>query len=239
MKTIVVDIETIADRDAMRRCGYEEAEDRFAPWPLHRLACVSLLTVTGRRDANLDFSLESHSLRTLSERGVVASVERDLSSADRILTYNGRAFDFPVLHARAISHDEYAPTLARLVHHCRPGLHRDLHAEVKGADGGISLSHLCAAFAIPAKCGGTGSRVAELAAEERWLDIEHYCESDVVATWLAAQMWESAESPGFGRARWNELANWLNAGHFTNPCLSLFAAGPPLAGAGREGARGV
>jgi hypothetical protein len=101
----------------------------------------------------------------------------------------------------------------------------DLHDDIKGFAGGIKLAHFCAAFSIPAKIGGDGSDVAELAAAGRWIDIEHYCESDVVATWLAAQMWQSSESPGFGRERWSALGDWLTSST-NNPRLAAFCRVP-------------
>ena len=230
MKTVVLDVETIADRSAMERCGYEEDEGVFSPWPLHQLACASVLSVRSAAYTDIAFDLRSFSRRSMGERGIVASVERAIEGADQILTFNGKAFDIPVLLARAIVAEEFVPTLARLGHRCRPGIHRDLHEELKGSGGSIKLVHLCAAFAIPAKVGGAGDHVAKLARGGRWLDIEHYCETDVVATWLAAQMWESSECPGFGRERWEALARWLEAMPPGNPRLREYLD-VPLQGA--------
>ncbi|MXP41882.1 hypothetical protein GRI75_09535 [Altererythrobacter soli] len=226
MRTVVLDVETIADSAAMERCGYQEEPGVFAPWPLHRLACASTLTID-RVDLNdLAFNLHSYSLLQMTERGIIASVERAVEQADQVLTYNGRAFDIPVLLARAAIAEEYVPTLARLGHQCRPGLHQDLHQQIKGSGAGIKLAHLCAAFSIPAKSGGAGNSVASLAAEGRWRDIEHYCETDVVATWLAAQMWDSCEHPGFGRGRWELLSRWLTPHTRDNPSLAAFCELP-------------
>lgn len=227
MKTVVLDVETIADRCAMERCGYQEEQGVFAPWPLHQLACASTLTVQSVGRDRLKFDLASFSRRQMSERGIVASVERAIEDADQVITYNGRAFDIPVLLARAVVANEFVPTLARLGHRCRPGLHYDLHNQIKDVAGGVKLAHLCAAFSIPAKVGGEGAGVADLAAQGRWQDIEHYCETDVVATWLAAQMWESSEDPGLGRERWNVLARWLARRSEGNPQLLPFCKVSP------------
>lgn len=227
MKTVVVDIETIADREAMARCGYREEEGVFAPWPLHRIACASTFAVSRAADDDLAFDLRSFSLEGLSEREVVAKVEHALAKADQVVTFNGKGFDIPVLLARAVLADEDVPTLARLGNRCRPGLHFDLHEQVRGMGPGIKLTHLCAAFSIPAKIGGDGENVASLAAQERWREIADYCETDVVATWLAAQMWDSAERPGFGRERWQQLAGWLRSKPLCNPRLAAFCDVPP------------
>ncbi len=227
MKTAVLDIETIADRRAMERCGYREEDGVFAPWPLHQIACASVLTVCRVGLDDLAFDLHSFSRGQMHERGIVASVEWAVEDANQIITYNGRAFDIPVLLSRAILTDEDVPTLARLGGRSRPGLHYDLHEQIKGAGGGIKLAHLCAAFSIPAKTGGAGESVARLAAGERWLEIEHYCQTDVLATWLAAQMWDSAENPGFGRGRWKLLSHWLASRPPDNPRLAAFCELPP------------
>ena len=226
MRTVVLDIETVADHDAMERCGYHEDPEIFAPWPLHRLACASTLTVARTGMSGLAFDLRSYSVGKMTERDIVANVERAIENADQVLTYNGGAFDIPVLLIRGILTGEYVPTLSRLGSRCRPGLHLDLHEQIKGAGGGIKLAHLCAAFSIPAKIGGGGDSVAGFAADGRWVDIEHYCESDVVATWLAAQMWDSAENPGHGRERWQLLAGWLRSQPANNPTLAAFCEVP-------------
>lgn len=222
MKTVVLDVETIANPSAMSRCSYEQEAGIFAPWPLHQLACASVLTVRSSGTNNLEFDLRSFSRDMMGERGIVSSVERAVEDADQVLTYNGKAFDIPVLLARAIVTEELVPTLARLGHRCRPGLHRDLHEEVKGSGVGISLVHLCAAFSIPAKVQGAGDCVTKLACHNRWQDLAHYCETDVVATWLAAQMWVSSESPGLGRERWKALARWLGSRPQGNPRLKAY-----------------
>lgn len=223
MKTVVIDIETVADTQAMERCGYHHDSAVFAPWPLHRLVCASAFTIERVDFDSLRFDLRSFSLREMSEAGIAASVERAIETANQVLTYNGRSFDIPVLVTQAIKAEVPIPTLARLGNHCRPGLHEDVHDWVKSTGGGVKLSHLCAAFSIPAKLGPADSTVAEFAAMGRWLQIEHYCQTDVVATWLAAQMWQSRDDCGFGNRRWEQLAKWLKSEPQTNPLLEVFS----------------
>jgi hypothetical protein len=64
--------------------------------------------------------------------------------------------------------------------------------------------------------------VAELADAGDWLAIEHYCEADVIATWLLAAMWDSRDLPGHGAARWLELSRWLKRSGIGNPRLADF-----------------
>lgn len=222
MKTVVLDIETVTDSAAMARAGYIKEEEEFPPFPLHELACTSVLVVETRRYDEPDFKLLSFSRGEMGERGIVASVERAVEDAQQIITYNGQAFDLPVLVTRAILTGEEIPTLARLNDRCRPGLHYDLHQQIKGVGAGIKLAHLCAAFGIPAKIGGSGENVAGLAAAGDWTAIEHYCETDVIATWLAAQMWQSRDLAGHGLQQWALLDRWLAHHPTANPELAAF-----------------
>lgn len=222
MKTVVLDIETIADTAAMARAGYVPDDGEFAPWPLHELACASVLIVQKVGLNEPTFDLRSFSRGEMSERAIVANVERTIEDAQQIITYNGQAFDLPVLITRAILTKESIPTLARLNDRCRPGLHYDLHQQVKGAGAGIKLAHLCAAFGIPAKMGANGESVAGLAAAGDWSGIENYCETDVLATWLAVQMWESRDLPGHGLEQWRLLDRWMPQFPNANPLLCEF-----------------
>jgi hypothetical protein len=219
MKTVVLDIETIPNVEAMSRARYVPEPGEFAPWPLHEIVCASVFTVESSAYEQSRFDLLSFSRRKMTEAGIVASVERAVEDAQQIVTYNGQAFDLPVLVTRALVHELHAPTLARLSDRCRPGLHMDVHERIRGSNAGVKLAHLCAAFGIPAKEGGDGRCVADLADAGDWIAIEHYCETDVIATWLLAAMWDSRDLPGHGAARWLELSRWLAEQLINNPYL--------------------
>lgn len=98
-KKVVLDIETVLDADAAARAGFTEA-DGFPPFPLHAIACVSLLIVQQDGMEAPSFSVASFSREQMSERAIIASVERVLSDSFEVITYNGRGFDVPVLMTR-------------------------------------------------------------------------------------------------------------------------------------------
>ncbi|MFN3727750.1 MAG: ribonuclease H-like domain-containing protein [Allosphingosinicella sp.] len=235
MKTAVIDIETIADTATMERAGYVPEPGEFIPWPLHAIVCVSVLTVESARSGDLSFGLRSFSRTSMAERGIVASVERALDGARTVFSYNGRAFDVPVLMARAIIAQEPATNIGKLWSPARPTLHIDLLEEIKGRGPGIQLVHLCAAFGIPVKTGGDGGGVAALAAVGAWDEIEHYCEQDVVATWLLAQHWLCRDEPGYALEQWEKLGRWLTTAKLPNPRLALFCDKPERSGASNGG----
>lgn len=233
MKTVVLDIETLPDTAAAERAGVDLAEG-FPAWPLHALACVSLLTIERNAMERPVFGIESFSRTTMGERGIVASVERALADAREVITFNGRGFDVPVLLARAAICGEYVPTLTRLFARNRPGLHIDLLDEVTsfGSAPRIRLSHLCGAFAIPVKLEAGGADVASLAEAGEWDRIVRYCETDVVATWLAAQMWRAAlwGDPELGMESWSRLAAWIESDQPRLEHLLPYIERPPLMG---------
>lgn len=222
MKTVVIDIETIADTAAMERAGYVPEPGEFAPWPFHAIVCASVLVVSRVGVGGLEFDLRSFSRANAGERGIVAGVEQALDGARAAISYNGRSFDVPVLMARAIIADEPAANIGKLRNPALPAHHIDLLEEIKGRGPAIQLAHLCAAFNIPVKTGGDGAGVAALAAAGAWEEIEHYCEQDVVATWLLAQHWLCRDEPGFAREQWSKLARWLLGARLSNPRLALF-----------------
>lgn len=232
-QTAVLDIETIADPDACARAGVDPAEG-FPAWPLHQLLCVSLLSVDRDDKRRHRFTIETFSRSALSERAIVAEVERRLETARTIITYNGRGFDIPVLLARAAMTDEYVPSLLRAGNRAHAGYHADLLDEVTGNGAAVRprLVDVCAGFGIPAKLDIAGSSVAALAAQGDYARVERYCETDVVATWLAAQMWRSVHAPGSGIEHWRELADWILTNQPRLAHLLSYASAPNAPGGG-------
>lgn len=236
-KKVVLDIETIPDAEAAARAGFEEA-DGFPPFPLHALACVSLLIVEQDGMAPPTFSIQSFSREQRSERGIIASVERVLSDSFEVITYNGRGFDVPVLMTRVALTGEYAPMISRLHTQRRytAGIHVDLLDVVTahGAAPKLRLHQLCSAFSIPSKLDVDGGDVAALVAAGDWRKVVNYCETDVVATYLATQMWQGAERGDAERAveNWALLARWIKVNQPQLEHLLPYADPPALVSGG-------
>lgn len=236
--TVVLDIETIPDAEAASRAGIDLGEG-FPAWPLHQLACVSLLSIDRGSGWNLNFQVETLSRADLSEGAIIAGVERTIENAQEVLTYNGRAFDVPVLMARAAVARERCPAIAKLM--AQPRRYHDKHVDLLeevtgyGAASRLKLADLCGAFSIPVKIDAHGGDVGALAAEGRWGAITRYCETDVVATWLALQFWRAAErdDPGAADQAWAQLASWIAAGQPELGHLLPYATAPVPGRGGR------
>lgn len=224
MKTVTIDIETVLDEESAERCGYASS-DEFTPFPLHKIVCASAFSVTGTISGENLYALESFSRRTMSERGIIASVEEAITDANVVFTFNGVRFDLPVLATRAMVHEVHVPRLIELQNRSRVGRHIDLFDQVTRDAAPVSLRQLCAPFAIPVK-QTPAACVAELVTAEDWTALEHYCETDAVGCWLAAQFWNRVQEPGFARETWHDFAGWIAAHADEHPDLTPFAAVP-------------
>ncbi len=235
MKTVVLDIETICDLEACARAGVDPQEG-FPPWPLHELMCVSLLSVERVGHDGLGFAIETFARTDHGERGIVAEVERTIADANRIVTYNGKGFDIPVLLSRAVVTGEHVPTIAKASRRVHAGFHDDLIDLVSsfGAAPRPKLAYVCAALGIPVKMEAAGGGVAELARARDYGRIQRYCETDVVATWLLDQMWQSIDLPEYGVERWSLLAEWIRANQPRLAHLLPYLEIPAMPGGGRS-----
>lgn len=230
MRTTVLDIETYPERHAAARCGFD-LNSGFPPFLLHEIACVSLLSVD-TRSGEFSFDISTLSREAMGERAIVSELEQVLARTNILLTYNGRGFDLPVLLARAAVAEEPAPNLRKFAMRTLPGCHHDLLEDVspQGVPR-VSLSTLCAAFSIPVKINTSGDQVSDLVAAGRWQDISDYCETDVIATWLASVMWNGDDIRP-GRQAWEALAAWIIADQPKLAHLLPYSALPPSGRAG-------
>jgi DNA polymerase elongation subunit (family B) len=130
MKTVIFDVETTMDELAAARCGYIPSEE-FAPFPLHTVVCASYLAVVSKGDGENSYTLESFSQGTMSERGIIMSLEEAVEDANVVITFNGFDFDLRVLLNRAALHELYVPRLLDLLNRSRVGKHLDLFDQLK------------------------------------------------------------------------------------------------------------
>jgi predicted PolB exonuclease-like 3'-5' exonuclease len=106
----------------------------------------------------------------------------------RLVTFNGHGFDLPVLSYRAMVNKVSAPGF-----NVRPYFHRftedalDLCDALSsyGSNGKTKLDEICKILGLPGNPEGVnGSNVEQMVAEGRIADVAHYCESDLVNTYL-------------------------------------------------------
>ena len=215
---LVFDIETIPDvqicepltgvktdniqeqRDELEKYHLKVTEGRnpFLRQPFHKIVAISFLYASLSRDGRY----ESYSLNEVRSGGSSESTEADLvkgfinlisKNKPRLISFNGRAFDLPVIKYRAMLHGIQAEYFHRsgdkwsnysqrysLEWHC------DLLEALSdyGVSARVKMNEVCATFKLPGKIGVDGSQVVSLYDDGRLNDIRNYCEIDVLNTYL-------------------------------------------------------
>ncbi len=218
-KTLFVfDIETIPDLKSARNLLGNEIEESklgealtqyhlditggknsFIRQLFHQVVAISFLEAEIHQD---DEGGEYYVLKDIRSGGKVSSSEKELVQGvfqylstlkARLVSFNGRSFDLPVLKYRAMhygvqakwvyqSGDKWNSYNSRYSHdwHC------DLLDVLSdyGVSAKIKISEICALLGLPGKIDVDGSQVAELYSQNKIEEIREYCELDVVNTYL-------------------------------------------------------
>ncbi|WNK00497.1 3'-5' exonuclease [Thalassospiraceae bacterium LMO-JJ14] len=220
----VFDIETVPDTDAApnltgitstdvaaRRAAIEEyhlavtdGRNSFPRQPFHKVVAISFLEAEIERDG----AKEGYILRDLRSGGEAGFDEGKLLQGfftylerqkPRLVSFNGRSFDLPVLKYRAMVHGISAPWLHKSGDKWNSYGYRyasDWHCDLLdvlsdyGASARIKLNEVCAAFGFAGKFGVDGSMVAEMIDDGKVEDVRNYCETDVLNTYLVYLRWQ-------------------------------------------------
>ncbi len=208
---LVFDIETVPDVAAGRRLhGLEELSDAdtaramqhlrmqqkgtdFLPTHLQRIVAISVvlrrkeeLRVASLGDVETD---EAELLRRFFE-----SIEKIRPT---LVSWNGGGFDLPVLHYRALVHSIQAPAYWDTGHFDREarwnsyiGRYQFRHIDLMDVlalyqpRNNAPLNEVAQLLGLPGKQGFDGSQVWEAFQAGRLAEIRHYCETDVLNTYL-------------------------------------------------------
>ena len=222
--TIVFDIETVPDASSARhllgRSGLSDIETRtaledyflektegrngFPRQPFHQVVAISyahLVVEPGEEGREMV-------LRQVASGGEPESSERQLlegffglieQRAPRLVSFDGRGFDLPVLKYRAMHHglscprwfsegDRYNNYGARF----SGTYHLDLLEMLSdyGASARCSMHEVAASMGVPGKLGTEGDDVTRLFEAGDRAAIRDYCETDVLSTLLIFLRWE-------------------------------------------------
>ncbi len=214
----VFDIETVPDTDAVPNLtGFDDPDlaarrqeleryhlektggkNAFPRQPFHKVVAISFLEAEIERDGNQ----ESYLLRELRSGGEAGFDQKKLLQGfftyferlkPRLVSFNGRGFDLPVLKYRAMVNGVSAPWLYGAGDKWNSYTQRyatDWHCDLLevpsdyGASARVSLHEVSAVLGLPGKFGISGSEVAGLVDEGRIEDVRQYCETDVLTTYL-------------------------------------------------------
>jgi len=221
---IIFDIETVPDADATRRLlgmpDLRDAEARdalsdyfiektegkndFPRQPFHQVVAISyaqLVFEPGEEGPELV-------IRRLGSGGDAKSGERELldgffglieKRAPRLVSFNGRGFDIPVLKYRAMVHGLYCPRWFSegdkwnsYDSRYSSEYHVDLLEVLSdfGASARCSMHEVASAFGVPGKLETAGDDVRGMFESGRIAAIRNYCETDVCTTLLLFLRWQ-------------------------------------------------
>jgi predicted PolB exonuclease-like 3'-5' exonuclease len=224
MRFLTLDIETIAP-------GWEPPEDdpgAFPPMAKHRPCVVSWLIADIDRSGIMALAQTTWDIKTHPEREILRRFKRNAESADRLITYNGRGFDMPILGQRA-SHlcldwqwwysapkGRNNEVRARFPHWKDGGFpwHFDLMDQISdyGSGRGWKLSDVAQSYGLPGKVGCEGSQVGAMWENGLTKSIARYCAHDVFLTWMVfIRRWASCTGDTNFNKHWEKSIDWARA----------------------------
>jgi len=211
MNSLIFDIETvpdtaqgaqelgltnIADEDVARAMFFSRAQQtgsEFLPLYQHRVVAISVVLRSGD-----DFAVWSLGSSDSDEKEIV---QRFFDGVARyqptLVSWNGSAFDLPVLHYRALKHGVQAPVYWDTGEHNREtkfnnylGRYHWRHTDVMDVLAAYQprakakLDAIASMLGFPGKLGMDGSKVWGAFSAGQIESIRNYCETDVLNTYL-------------------------------------------------------
>lgn len=219
MNSIVVfDIETVPDVELCKNLTGLDEEDvakqrqamedyhlqitdgknPFLRQPFHKIIVISILKASLTTKNGYEY-LE---LKKISSGDIGQYLEPDLvklffdhvcKELPRLVSFNGRTFDLPVMKYRAMKYGVQAEKFYKSgdkwsCYNNRYGAewHMDLLDILSdyGLSARVKMNEVCVAFGLPGKLGIDGADVSSLYDQGRIQDIRNYCETDVINTYL-------------------------------------------------------
>lgn len=176
-----------------------DGKNSFLRQPFHKVVAISFLEANIIRHPD---GTESYELTDLRSGGKIDDEEEVLirgffahlgKRCPRLVSFNGRTFDLPVLKYRAMKYGISAPWLFNsgdkwenynkkwsLEWHCDL---IDAYSDF-GSSARIKMNEACSIFDFPGKVGIDGGDVFSMYLNQKQLEIRQYCETDVINTYL-------------------------------------------------------
>ena len=167
--------------------------------PFHKVVAVSYLDAVIKVDIE---GKEKYEIINIKSGGDIDDKESELVKGffnylekvdARLVTFNGRSFDLPVLKYRAMKYDIRANWLYERGDKWNNYTQRysiDWHCDLLeaftdyNASTRIKMSEVAGVYGIPCKVDVDGSQVEELYNKNEIEGIRNYCEQDVLCTYL-------------------------------------------------------
>lgn len=215
-KLFVFDIETIPDTEVLynligsntkdekeRRKELENYSNEVSgnPFPrqlFHKVISISMLIADIKKNGNYEY----YNIIKIGTLSSIDNTEKEITRKffeylckhkPRIVDYNGKTFDLPVMKYRAM---KYGLSIAELfsagdkwnnyTYKYSLDWHCDLLDALSdfGSSARCKMNEVCSILGIPGKIGIDGSKVADMYDDGKLKDIDNYCETDVLNTYL-------------------------------------------------------
>ena len=235
---IVWDIETVPDlrgyaaANALTGKSADEVRaeigDKFPKLIYHSIACIGALVAHRLDDQWTVSAIGAPNIGERSENEIISGfVNRIAELGPQLVTFNGAAFDLPVLRYRAMVCGIAAPGLAAC-----PYFNRYTEDAVDLCDvlssfstqNRPSLHELCRVMGLPGKPDGiSGADVERYVREGRIAEVAAYCETDVVNTyriWLRYELFRGRLTETGLRASEANLSDYIRARTDAKPYLA-------------------
>jgi predicted PolB exonuclease-like 3'-5' exonuclease len=174
----------------------EKSGNSFLPIPFHKVVsiCAVITDDYGRFE-------KVSCIEGKDEKELIENFLNFINSKNpKLVSFNGRVFDMPMLLVRAMKYSVSAPAYFEVENRAlnkskwdnyryrySDRFHVDLmdHIGEFGAVRGLKLDLLCSMMGIPGKYDVSGDQVLELYYKDELQKINEYCQSDVLNTyWL-------------------------------------------------------
>lgn len=188
-------------REEMAKYHLKLTDNRsdFLRQPFHKIVAISFVECEIVRDFN---GGEFYRIIDVRSGGDLMANEADLvkgffshlkKKPPRLVSFNGRNFDLPVLKYRAMKHEVECGWLYKngdKWNNYNQRYSLDWHCDLAeafsdfGASARVKMNELCATFNLPGKIGVDGSQVSKMYDQNQLKEIRDYCETDVLNTYL-------------------------------------------------------
>jgi 3'-5' exonuclease len=237
---IVWDIETVPDLPGYAAANgltaksddevRAEMGEKFPKLIYHSIVCIGALVAKREEEHWAVLALGAPNIGERPEKDIIAAfVNRIAKLAPQLVTFNGAAFDLPVLRSRAMVCGVAAPGLA-----ARPYFSRYTEDAIDLCDvlssfssqNKPSLHELCHVMGLPGKPDGIGGAdVERYCREGRVPEVAAYCETDVVNTyrvWLRYELFRGRLTKNGLQASEANLRDYILSRRDAKPYLAYF-----------------
>jgi predicted PolB exonuclease-like 3'-5' exonuclease len=217
-----------------------EGKNSFLRQPFWQVVSISFLEAEIVRDFG---NQEFYRIIDIRSGGDLFSTQADLvkgffshlkKNLSRLVSFNGKNFDLPVLKYAAMKNEVEAAWLYKSGdkwNNYNQKYSLDWHCDLAdafsdfGASAKVKMNELCAAFGLPGKIGVDGAQVLEMFDEGKLQEIRNYCETDVINTYLLYLVYQhhngSLSRDSFAKCKEN-LAEFLEKKSAQKPHFTEF-----------------